>query len=110
MTDSPRIEPMQDWVLVRKCTAVDKETDENGATVYRMGDLHVPDNYGERTNFATVLRAGPKARSVQSALQDSIKAEMKLFALCPEFTEDLVRVADEDFLVREHAILTLVTQ
>ena len=84
-----RIRPLGDKVFVIRCTGTDFDV-VNGTRRYKVGEIYVPDEYGDWSNFNRILAVGPKCRYVT---QDMIGKT----AYLPEMDTGLRRIGGEVF-------------
>ncbi|TXH12859.1 MAG: hypothetical protein E6R03_12230 [Hyphomicrobiaceae bacterium] len=92
MEKKMNITPMGDRVLIRKCFT-DHVRDESGKVV-----IFMTDNAVETTNWVEIIAVGPKCRICR-------KEHIGTKTIAPEIHNDMVRVQDNDFIIKEMALL-----
>ena len=60
---SGSIRPIGEHVFILRCTRTPTKV-EGGVRRYKMGEIYVPDRFGDLSHFGEVLAVGPKCKTV----------------------------------------------
>lgn len=96
--DVQSIQPLGEFVYVRRNTWATPVTDSDGRTAFCKGNIFVPDRPADQCNVVTILKVGPGCTEIT-------EAHVGQRLVIPDNINGVHRVQGEEFLVRESAIL-----
>ena len=89
------MKPLNDFLYLRKCY-VDDIRNEDGSVL-----IHRTDRGTDLTNFAEILDVGPRCKYFK-------KKHIGNKVLCPEFDNGMHGIKNDEWLIKEDAILNAV--
>lgn len=88
---------IQNYIRVRKCYNDDYRKEDGSVLLYRT------DRDKDLTTTAVIIDVGPKCVLVD-------KSDIGNYVLCPEISNDMKRLVNEDFVIRETAIVPCIIE
>jgi len=102
-TLTQHIEPMANFLLLRRCTRATVE-EVDGRRFYMEDGVALPERIGDFSNQAIILAAGPKCKAITKREVDEANAAGKPLRIwVREGCQGLHRVEGEDFMIKDDA-------